>query len=176
MAVKTKAQIKAEIATLFADNSSNAITEAYLRTVCNDIVDSYFDAPYLKLVPNIQQSGTSAPIFVDSAGANNPLENTLGEVPTWSRTSAGIYKMTTVAALFTQNALHFPYCVAVGSTSSIVMPLIDGGGLAGYIYLNRETDYIIRLTCVDETLTPTELSTLITSGTLCLPEIRSYIS
>jgi len=175
MAVKTKAQILAEIASLLADNTTGDISASDIRTCLNDIVDSYADAPYLKLVCNIKQLSTSAPVFVDVAGAENPLENTLGEVPVWSRTSAGIYKLTTVAPLFDKAKLNVPYSVTIGSTSTIVMTLIDAGGVAGYLYFDRETDYILRLTCVTDAFVPADISSILSNDVICLPEIRSYV-
>ena len=44
MAVKTKAQILAEIASLLADNSTGDISALDLRTCLNDITDSYGEA------------------------------------------------------------------------------------------------------------------------------------
>lgn len=43
MAIKTKAQILAEIASLLADNTSGDISAQDVRTVVNDITDSYED-------------------------------------------------------------------------------------------------------------------------------------
>ena len=43
MAQKTKAQILAEIASLLADNTTGDISASDVRTVVNDITDSYED-------------------------------------------------------------------------------------------------------------------------------------
>ena len=43
MAVKTKAQILSEIASLLADNTTGDISANDVRTVVNDITDSYED-------------------------------------------------------------------------------------------------------------------------------------
>lgn len=51
MAIKTKAQILAEISSLLADNTTGDISAADVRTVVNDITDSYED---------IIQSGTTS--------------------------------------------------------------------------------------------------------------------
>jgi hypothetical protein len=84
MAVKTKAQILAEIASLIADNTTGDISALDMRTVFTDITDSYFDAPYKKYVALISQSGTNAPV-------PTILENTLGVVPVWSYGAVGEY-------------------------------------------------------------------------------------
>ena len=175
MAVKTKAQILAEIASLLADNTTGDISASDLRTCLNDITDSYFDAPYKKLVFNMRQTGTSAPVFVDTAGADNPLENTLGETPTWSRASAGVYKLTAVNPIFDKSKLNWGTAVTVGSTGALAFTIIDAGGVGGYVHLARETDYILRITCMDDLFVATDLSSILTNDVLCMPEIRSYV-
>lgn len=87
MAVKTKAQILAEIVALFADNTTGDISASDLRTVTTDIVDSYFDAPYKKYVALLTQTGTNAPVAT-------VLENTLSGTPVWSRNTNGSYSLT----------------------------------------------------------------------------------
>lgn len=93
MAVKTKAAILAEISTLLASNIQ--IPASDLRTCLNDIVDSYFDAPYKKYVALLTQSGTDAPVAT-------VLENTLSGTPVWSYSDVGEYVLT-LAGEFTAN-------------------------------------------------------------------------
>ena len=174
MAVKTKAQILAEIASLLADNTTGDISASDIRTCLNDITDSYFDAPYKKLVWNIKQIGTSSPVFVDTAGANNPLENTLGEVPTLTRTGTGVYKMEVVAALFDKSKLNILGCLTVGSTGALAMTIIDAGGVGGYLYLYREDDYTLTIRCVTDAFVLADISTILTNDVLCMPELRVY--
>lgn len=175
MAVKTKAQILAEIAALFADNTTGDISASDLRTVTTDIVDSYSDAPYSKLVWNIKQIGTSNPVFNDASGNANPLENTLGEVPVLARSGIGTYTLTVVASLFEKNKLWCPFINTVGSTGVVALTIIDSGGVGGYIYLYRSSDTVITIRSVDETFTLADISTLITNDVISMPEIRSYI-
>ena len=87
MAVKTKAQILAEIASLLADNTTGDISASDIRTCLNDITDSYFDAPYKKYVALFSQSSLDAPTATI-------LENTLSGTPTLSYSSAGVYYIT----------------------------------------------------------------------------------
>lgn len=96
MAVKTKAQIHAEINTLLANNISGDISAGDVRTPLHDIVDSYFDAPYKKYVVNLDQSGTSAP-------TPTVLENTLGGAVVWSYDGVGNFAATSAGAFPTKS-------------------------------------------------------------------------
>ena len=87
MAVKTKAAILAEIASLIADNTTGDISASDIRTCLIDITDSYFDAPYKKYVALLTQTGTSAPVAT-------VLENTLSGTPVWSYDGVGEYLLT----------------------------------------------------------------------------------
>jgi hypothetical protein len=107
MAQKTKAQILAEIASLLADNTTGDISASDVRTVVNDITDSYEDLitagttsqywrgdktwqtlPSYKIyAAKMYQTSTNAPVMTVA-------QNTLGFNPTWSRVSAGVYEMT----------------------------------------------------------------------------------
>jgi hypothetical protein len=119
MAVKTKAQILSEISTLLADNTSGDISANDVRTVVNDITDSYEDlitagttsqywrgdktwqtlsTNYLIYSVKILQEGTTAPSITIA-------KNTLGFVPTWSRISTGIYKITNCPANWTSKQI-----------------------------------------------------------------------
>lgn len=175
MAVKTKAQILAEIASLLADNSTGNISALDIRTCLNDITDSYFDANYKNLVFNMKQTGTSVPVFVDTAGANNPLQNSLGETPTWGRTAAGLYTLTVVAPLFDKSKLHLNGCVSVGTTATLAATIIDAGGVGGYVYFARATDYVLNIYSVTDAFVLADLSTILTNDVFCFPEIRSYV-
>jgi hypothetical protein len=57
-------------------------------------------ALYKKFTALLNQSGTSAPTA-------NILENTLGEVPTYGRTSSGVYTINTVSNMFYLNKTFF---------------------------------------------------------------------
>jgi len=87
MAVKTRAQIAAEIAALFADNTTGDISASDLRTVCNDLNDSasYEGSKVYKAL--LTQTGTNAPVAT-------VLENTLSGTPVWSYSAVGKYIMT----------------------------------------------------------------------------------
>jgi len=175
MAVKTKAAILAVIAALLADNTAGDISASDMRTCLNDITDSYFDASYKLLTWNMIQVGTSAPEFRDASGANNPLINTFGEVPVLSRLSAGIYKLTVVAALFDKYKLNLPYSVTLGATGALAMTIIDAGGVGGYIYIARESDYIIRITCVTDAFVVADISSILSNDVISMPDIKSFV-
>lgn len=154
---------------------SNGSTLAYYMTqsgTWNQIYNAI--KPYKNLVFNMRQTGTSDPIYVDGAGADNPLENTLGEVPKWGRTSAGIYTLTVVAPLFNKSKLHLNGCVSVGTTGILAATIIDAGGVGGYVYFARASDYVINIYSVTETFVPADLSSILTNDLLCFPEIRIY--
>lgn len=55
MAIKTKAQILSEIATLLADNTTGDISANDVRTILNDITDSYGEALYVSGTLNQSQ-------------------------------------------------------------------------------------------------------------------------
>lgn len=84
MAQKTRAQIATEIATLFADNTSGAISEADLRQVAQDIADS---APNVKDDANLtagvnDQTGTAYTLLAADAGKVVRMTNAAGIVLT----------------------------------------------------------------------------------------------
>lgn len=98
--VKTKAQINAEINTLFADNNAFAITPTFLRQVNLDIVASYLDA--LSAANPTASVGLSAingaaTTFMRSDAA--PALN-LAIVPTWTGTHHWVQTFTSSLADF----------------------------------------------------------------------------
>jgi hypothetical protein len=95
MAVKTQAQLLAQVASLLADNSSGDISALDVRTCLNDLIDSasYGGKKVYKAL--LTQTGTAAPVAI-------VLENTLSGTPVWSRSSKGIY-YATLASEFTIN-------------------------------------------------------------------------
>jgi hypothetical protein len=87
MAVKTKAQILAEIASLLADNSTGDISALDLRTCLNDITDSYFEAPYKEYVALLTQKTTAPPGAI-------VLSNTFTGTPSYGYTTTGVFTCT----------------------------------------------------------------------------------
>ena len=87
MAVKTQAQLLAEVASLLADNTTGDISASDVRTCLNDIIDSasYGGSKVYKAL--LTQSGTSAPVAT-------VLVNTLSGTPVWSYDSSGYYLLT----------------------------------------------------------------------------------
>ena len=83
-AQQSKATLQSSISTLFADNTSNAITAAMLRSVTSNIVSSYVDwltcttsgamIYYVGGTPTCLVAGTSSQVFVG------------GTVPVWTST------------------------------------------------------------------------------------------
>lgn len=95
MAVKTKAQLLAQVASLLADNSTGDISALDVRTCLNDIIDSasYGGKKVYKAL--LTQTGTNAPVATI-------LENTLSGTPVWSYDAVGVYKLT-LASEWTAN-------------------------------------------------------------------------
>jgi len=129
---------------------------------------------YKSLIWNIKQTGTSAPVFVDTGGANNPLKNTLGEVPTLTRTAAGDYNLIVVAPLFDKSRLNIDYSVTQGAGGVLTLPIISGGAITGYFYFYRSDDYTMKIRSVNAAFALTELSTILTTDVLCMPEIKIF--
>lgn len=141
MAVKTKAQILAEITSLFADNTTGDISASDLRTVCNDIVDSYLDAPYLEYEATLTQSGSSAPVAT-------VLKNTLGGTLVWARSTDGVYTAT-LASAFTANRTS----LEVGQNS----------GVLTFFYRNTTSQLVLNsvnlgMTNADDLLSETKIN------------------
>lgn len=100
---KTVAQLTAEITSLFADNTSGAITPAKLRQVTQDIVDSYFSS-LANVTGNTVLAGqaggaTGAAAFRALVGADLPVPSltTLGGIKASSAVSNQF--MTSVSVL-----------------------------------------------------------------------------
>jgi len=127
-----------------------------------------------RLIANIMQSGTSAPVFKDSAGNTGFLFNSLGEVPTISRNAAGKYYIEVVAPLFDKYKVHFSGSSIGGSVGTLGWTIIDitTGGVIGYLSLyNANINTRLVLECRDITGTLVDISTLVTSNPISLPEI-----
>lgn len=127
-----------------------------------------------RLIANIGQSGTSNPTFIDSTGATGFLFNTLGEVPTITRNVAGQYYIDVVASLFTKYKVHFCGCAIGGGIGTLAWTIIDitTGGVIGYLSLyNANINTRLVLECRDITGTLVDISTLVTSNPISLPEI-----
>ena len=106
MAVKTQAQLLAEVASLLADNTTGDISASDVRTCLNDIIDSasYGGSKVYKAL--LTQTGTDAPVAT-------VLVNTLSGTPVWSYDSAGAYFLT-LASEFT--AAKTSYNITVNSS------------------------------------------------------------
>lgn len=123
---------------------------------------------YYAYVASITQSGTSAP--TPTVLYNNlPLGT-----PSWSRVSAGIYRAT-LNGSFLESKTHMNFGVSIGAVTAPAMVLFGATGIEGYVYFDRESDNILRLTTVSAaTNLPVELSTIIGSAIVMLPEVRVY--
>ena len=171
MAVKTKAAILAEIATLLATNGTNAISASDVRTCLNDITDSYFDAPYMTLVMTISQAaGTPALSVLE-------LANTTGTTITSARSSAGIYTLTSSSAIFDKTKINIPYGTTTSASKSVAVALYSGGASpSGYVYFVQNTTSILKIFTVNAAGAATDLNSLIgTDEKIYLPEVRIYV-
>lgn len=130
---------------------------------------------YKNLVFKWRQTSTDIPVFVDASGNNNPLENTLGQVPVWGRTSAGIYTLTGTGSIFDKYRLWISTFTQQSTSSFWFSNIHDGTGvLVGHLYMHTN-DNVITIRVVDVALNPVDLSTLVPSGNpLTFPEIRVY--
>ena len=126
------------------------------------------DVGYAAYVVSITQAGTAAP-------SPTVLYNNLPlGTPTWSRVSAGIYRATLTGS-FLEAKTHIAFGVSLGASTSIAQVLYGATGVEGYIYFDRESDNVLRLTTVSAaTNLPTEISTLIGTSLIMLPEVRVY--
>lgn len=100
--------------------------------------------------------------------------NLIQGTPVWTRVSAGIYRATLTGA-FLEAKTQIPFGVSLGATTSIAQVLYGATGVEGYIYFDRESDNILRLTCVSAaTNLPADISVLIGTGLIMLPEVKIY--
>jgi hypothetical protein len=122
---------------------------------------------YKAYVASISQTGTDAPVATVLYN-NLPLGT-----PVWTRVSAGIYRATLTGS-FLEAKTHISFGVSLGATRTIAQVLYGATGIEGYIYFDRESDNILRLTTTSALNVPTEISTLIGTGLIMLPEVRVY--
>lgn len=108
MAVKTKLQIHTEINSLLADNISGNISANDVRTCLHDIVDSYFDAPYLEFQGSLTQTGTNNPVVITD-------KNTLGISVNIIRDSTGYYLWDNAIFLKSKTRVFYGAPAAFGS-------------------------------------------------------------
>lgn len=119
MAVKTQAQLLAEVASLLADNTTGNISALDVRTCLNDIIDSanYGGSKVYKAL--LTQSGTSAPVAT-------VLVNTLSGTPVWSYDYVGGYVLTLASEFQTGKTLMYISTKNTGTQSCIIA---EGDGL-----------------------------------------------
>ena len=123
---------------------------------------------YLVYVPVITQSGTDAPTDVK-------LANTL-LVGTWARSNTGVYNVTTT----TPYDLEKTTILGMGSFSDIgtsTLVITDGSAIVGYVMyypFQDGSNLGLAMDVVDNTFSPVDLSTIIGTTKLYLPEVRVY--
>lgn len=101
------------------------------------------------------------------------LQSNLPGTVVWTRVSAGIYRGTLAGAFLEPNT-HVAFNVSLGATTSIAYTLIGASGVEGYVYFNREDNNRLRLTVIDAAFVPTDISELIGTGIIMLPEVKVY--
>ena len=157
---------------------SNGSTLARYETQSYTYADlkAVFGLNYKSLIFNFSQTSTNDPVFVDKDANNLPFLNTTGATFTFPRTGAGVYDLTSSIALFDKNKFHMGvFHQQQGGTRTWFIPLIGATGLEGYIYANIVNDFILRLRCIDSSLTPADISTVIGSGNpISFPEIKIF--
>lgn len=147
MAVKTQAQLLAQVASLLADNTTGDISANDVRTCLNDIIDSanYGGSKVYKALLN--QTGTNAPVAT-------VLVNTLSGTPVWSRSGIGQYRLTLAGEFLQYKVFVGGFMVDIGTAG---LPPItknyiqfDGGGYFYTIY--RVDDDTLAFDIVDNAL------------------------
>lgn len=88
MAIKTSAELKA-----YFETGDTPTQQEFV-----DLIDTIFSAvkPYKVYSALLTQTGTDAPVAT-------VLENTLGEVPTFTYLGEGVYEISTTSNIFSQN-------------------------------------------------------------------------
>lgn len=126
------------------------------------------DSGYLVYVPIITQAGTDAPVAV-------ALDNTV-VAGTWVRDSAGVYNVSTT----TPYDLTKTTILGMGSftdAGSATIPITDGASILGYITyysFNDGGNLGLAMDVQDATFTLVDLSTLVGTSRIYLPEVRVY--
>jgi len=166
MAVKTKAQLLAEVASLLADNTTGDISALDVRTCLNDIIDSasYGGKKVYKAL--LTQSGTSAPVAT-------VLENTLSGTLVWTRASAGNYSGT-LTGEFVHNKTYVYGMIDYYDQGQALIPISDGAAIIGYYSVFITDPNSIDVEVFNATFTNVDLSTLLGTSSICLPPIEVY--
>lgn len=143
MAVKTQAQLLAQVASLLADNTTGDISANDVRTCLNDIIDSanYGGSKVYKAL--LTQTGTNAPVAT-------VLVNTLSGTPVWSYVGVGDYELT-LASEWTANKtviihksiisddVNYKLTSIYTSTNVLNFKTFDGTTPSNDMLLNAET-------------------------------------
>ena len=120
---------------------------------------------YLVYTALLSQTGTDNPVATEFA-------NTIGQTITWARTGVGIYQ--TGVVFNPAKTYMFPFG-SVWDNGSACIPISDESSIIGYmfIYLGFIAHDLI-MNIVDSSFAAAELSTLLGTGNIALPEIRVY--
>lgn len=120
-------------------------------------------------VATMTQSGTSNPTVTT-------LQNTLTDTtPTWVRTSIGRYTLTATGSFPDVDKLWIGGVAVNFNSGSSVVALCNGSNVinGNYILRYASADNLV-MYVYDISGTLTDLSTLVGSTKICLPEIRVY--
>lgn len=124
---------------------------------------------YKSIQHQITQTGGAAP-------SQNELQNFIGSVA-WSRVAAGDYELTGTN-LFTANKTVICGMGSLDGTNGHVWQGIAksgvGGAIVGFYSLYRVDANTIKMLVMDNTYTLVDLSSLIGTAYIDLPEIRVY--
>lgn len=128
MAVKTKAQILAEIASLLADNTTGDISASDLRTCLNDITDSYCEcltAEGTLTSDQVNLLDTTNVSIVSAQGANTIIVVT------------GVTAVRKAGTAYTTAAnIRLVYGTSL-TTAAVAMDSTGLTGTTNYLYLNH---------------------------------------
>lgn len=131
---------------------------------------------YKSIIFNFAQSGASNPVFYDQNANPNCFVNNTGAVLTLTRSSLGVYDLTSDLPIFDKYKVHIGlFHQKQGATLTAAIPLFGSVGVEGFLYLNVVSDYVIRIRCVDASFTPDDISSVVgSSNPISFPEIKIF--
>jgi hypothetical protein len=131
---------------------------------------TYLDnkVPYKVYTALLTQTGTDDPVAT-------VLENTIENEMIWQRQQEGVYYLTSVNAAFLNDKTYIQPFGSWAQTANPHLILYNSNtGVNGYYTMYRGDDNIIYIETIDENGIYKDISELIGTTTLYLPEIRVY--
>jgi len=168
MAVKTKAQLLAEVASLLADNTTGDISASDVRTCLNDIIDSASYGGYSSAILQLAQTNVSTPVLRE-------LSNNFAA--TWTTTYSGVgdYMLVQNGAFADLTKVWISGMSIDITGGFMALPIISSGSISGYLEIHVYNSDKLIIKVYDSATNPSNLSDLTGDGKyISLPEIRVY--